>query len=34
VSVDLASDAVDTRPDLGSFAGKAFMAVLNLINRR
>lgn len=34
VSVDLVSDAVDTRPDLGSFAGKAFMTVLNLVSGR
>jgi len=34
VTVDLVSDAVDTRPDLSSFAGKAFMTVLNLVSGR
>jgi hypothetical protein len=34
VTVDLVSDAVDTRPDLGGFAGKAFMTVLNKISGR
>jgi hypothetical protein len=34
VTVDLVSDAVDTRPDLGGFAGKAFMTVLNLVSGR
>lgn len=32
VSVDLVSDAVDTRPDLSGLAGKAFMTVLNLLS--
>jgi hypothetical protein len=34
VAVDLVSDAVDTRPDLSSFAGKAFMTALNLVSGR
>ena len=34
MTVDLVSDAVDTRPDLSSFAGKAFMTVLNLLSGR
>lgn len=34
MTVDLVKDAVDTRPDLGSFAGKAFTAALNLISGR
>jgi hypothetical protein len=34
MTVDLLSDAVDTRPDLSSFAGKAFMTVLNLVSGR
>ena len=34
VTLDLVSDAVNTRPDLGSFAGKTFMTVLNLLSGR
>jgi hypothetical protein len=34
VTVDLVSDAVDTRPDISSFAGKAFMTALNLVAGR
>ncbi|MBN1128050.1 MAG: hypothetical protein JXA71_03645 [Chitinispirillaceae bacterium] len=34
MTLDLVSDAVDTRPDLGGLAGKAFMAALNLISGR
>jgi hypothetical protein len=34
MTLDLVSDAVDTRPDLGGFAGKAFMTALNLISGR
>jgi len=34
MSVDLARDAVTTRPDLGTFAGKAFGVALNLLTRR
>ncbi len=34
MSVDLVRDAVDTRPDLGSMGGKAFMSALNLLLKR
>jgi hypothetical protein len=34
MTIDLVSDAVDTRPDLGSFSGKAFMAALNLLSKK
>ena len=34
MSVDLARDAVNTRPDLGSLSGKAFAVALNLLTRR
>jgi hypothetical protein len=31
MTLDLVRDAVDTRPDIGSFAGKAFMKVLGMV---
>jgi hypothetical protein len=34
MTVDLVSDAVNTRPNMSSFAGKAFMTVLNLVSGR
>jgi len=34
MTVDLVSDAVDTRPNLSGLAGKAFMTVLNLLSGR
>ena len=34
MTLDIARDAVDTRPDLGGMAGKAFTAALNLLSKR
>jgi hypothetical protein len=34
MTLDLVRDAVDTRPDLGGLAGKAFTTVLNMISGR